>query len=79
MANNQNSFAGAFLGTLQGMLGTFMGIACMGALVVGIVGVCLVGCLLFWASGVESVNARSTETAQARVAPVMAVGTDAGE
>jgi hypothetical protein len=76
MANNQ-TFGGSLLSMVQGILGTFLGMAFCAALVVGIVGVCLVGCLLFWASGVESVNRDATQTAGARVAPVMAVGTDA--
>ncbi len=76
MANNQG-FLGSFLGVIQGMLGTFMGIACMGVLVTGVIGVCLVGCLLFWATGVETVNQDRTATAEARNAPAVSAGTDA--
>lgn len=77
MGNNQ-TFGGSVLSMVQGIMGTFLGMAFCAALV-GACGIAIIcGCLFTWSAGVESVNADRTATAQARVAPVINVeATDA--
>jgi hypothetical protein len=72
MANNQ-TFGGSLITTAQSILGTFMGLAFCGGCfaIVGVIAIC--GCLFAWSSGAESLNARSTETAEARSGVVATV------